>query len=234
MNLDRFKKWFSNYWYHYKWVTIVVIFFATVIGIGIYQMADKESFDSNILYAGPAILNKDQTEGIEAAFEAVMPSDFNGDKVKSVFINRFTILSDEQILEKQEEAAKEDDVIYYDPSQRTNSLSQIGTLFSVGEVSICLVDEYVYNIYRSQDAFVKLEELLGYKPEYARDNCSVYLKDTPFGQYFDALDALPEDTILCVRKSAVFSDKSKKKANEQYAFEQKLFCAIIEYSAPEM
>ena len=234
MNLDGFKKWFSNYWYHYKGVTIVVIFLVTVVAIGIYQMADKESYDANILYAGPAILNKDQTEGIEAAFASIMPADHNEDGVKNVFTNRFTILSDEQIIEKQEEAAQDDDVVYYDPTQRNNSLSQIGTLFSVGEVSICLVDEYVYKIYRSQDAFLPLEEVLGYKPEYARDNCSVYLKDTPFGQYFDALKALPEDTILCVRKSAVFSDKSKKQANEQYAFDKKLFGAIFEFEAPEM
>lgn len=234
MNFDSVKKWFSNYWYHYKWVTITVVFFVTVFAIGIYQMVDKESYDSNVLYAGPAILNKDQTAGIESAFASIMSTDHNEDGVKNVFINRFTILSDEQILEKQEEAVKEEDTLYYDPTQRTNTLSQIGTLFSVGEVSICLVDEYVYNIYRSQNAFLPLEELLGYKPEYARDNCSVYLKDTPFGQYFDALNALPEDTILCVRKSAVFSDKSKKKANEQYAFDQKLFAAIIEFEAPEM
>lgn len=232
--MEKFKKWFDNYWYHYKWHTIVVIFFMTVAIIGITQMASKESYDCNLLYAGPAILNKDQTGGIEAAFSAVMPSDHNEDGKKTVFINRFTILSDEQIKKKQEEAEAENDALYYDPTQRTNVLSQIGTIFSVGEASICLVDEYVYNIYRSQDAFLPLEELLGYKPEYARDNASVYLKDTPFAEYFDALDVLPEDTILCIRKSAVFSDKSKKKANEQYAFEQELFRAIIEFEAPEL
>lgn len=232
--MEKFKKWLDNYWYHYKWHTIVVVFFVSVAIIGITQMASKESYDCNLLYAGPAILNKDQTEGIEDAFAAVMPSDHNEDGKKSVFINRFTILSDEQIKEKQEEAEKENDALYYDPTQRTNVLSQIGTIFSVGEASICLMDEYVYNIYRSQDAFLSLEDLLGYKPEYARDSASVYLKDTPFGEYFDALDALPEDTILCIRKSAVFSDKSKKQANAQYAFEKELFCAIIEFEAPEL
>lgn len=197
-------------------------------------MASKESYDCNFVYAGPAILNKDQTEGIEAAFSAVMPKDYNEDGKKTLFINRFTILSDEQILEKQEEAEAENDSLYYDPTQRTNVLSQISTIFSVGDASICLMDEYVYNIYRSQDAFISLEEVLGYKPEYARDNTSVYLKDTPFAQYFDALDVLPEDTILCIRKTAVFSDKSKKKANAQYAFEQDFFRSIIEFEEPEL
>ena len=232
--MEKFKKWFDNYWYHYKWHTIVVIFFMTVAIIGITQMAEKESYDCNLLYAGPAILNKDQTAGIESAFAMVMPKDHNEDGKKSVFTNRFTILSDEQIIEKQEEAEKDNDTLYYDPTQRTNVLSQISTLFSVGEASICLLDEYVYNIYRSQDAFLPLEDVLGYKPEYARDNTSVYLKDTPFAQYFDALDVLPDDTILCIRKSAVFTDKSKKKANEQYAFEQDLFRAIIEFEEPEL
>ena len=197
-------------------------------------MTAKESYDCNLIYAGPAILNKDQTEGIESAFAMIMPRDYNKDGKKTVFTNRFTILSDEQIIEKKEEAEKDNDTLYYDPTQRTNSIAQINTLFSVGEASICMMDEYVYNLYRSQGAFLALDEVLGYTPEYARDNTSVYLKDTPFAQYFDALDALPEDTILCVRKSAVFSDKSKKKANEQYAFELDLFRAIIEFQEPEM
>lgn len=232
--MEAIKKWFSNYWYHYKWVTVVVIFLATVVGIGIYQMASKDSYDTNVLYAGPAILNKDQTAGIESALASILPSDHNQDKEKSVFLNRFTILSDEQIQEKQEEATSEEDWVYYDPASRNNTLSQISTLFSVGEVSVCLVDEYVYNIYRRQDAFIRLEEVLGYVPEYARDDYSVYLMDTPFGEYFDACKALPEDTVLCIRKTAVFSDKSKKKANAQYAFDQALFKAIIEFEIPEL
>lgn len=232
--MEKFKKWFSNYWYHYKWVTLVTLFFVVVFGIGIYQMASKDTYDINVLYSGPAILNKDQTAGIENAFVSILPNDHNDDKEKSILLNRFTILSEEQLAEKQAEAKAENDSVYYDPTSRTDTISQITTLFATGEVSVCLMDAYVYNIYLREGAFVSLEEMLGYVPEYARDNYSVCLADTPFGQYFDALKVLPEDTVLCFRKEAVFAGGSKKKSNAQYEFDKSVFRAIFEFEAPSL
>lgn len=232
--MEKFKKWFENYWYHYKWTTIVVLFFAIVIAIGVYQMAAKDTYDINVLYTGPILLNQDQTVGIEEAFEAVLPRDFNEDEEKSVLIHRITVLSDEQLAAKQEEAAKEDDQVYFDLKSRSDNISQVTTLFATGETTICLMDPYMYNMYLSQGAFLTLEEILGEKPAYARDDYSVKLADTPFGQYFDALQALPEDTVLCIRKAAVFSGGSKKKANEQYEFDKEVFQAIFTFTPPEL
>ena len=232
--MEKMKKWFENYWYHYKWVTIVVLFFATVLGIGVYQMATKDTYDINILYTGPILLNQDQTKGIEDAFSAILPEDFNEDEEKSVLVNRITILSDEQLASKQEEAEKEGDQVYFDPKTRKDSISQVTTLFATGETTICLMDPYLYNMYLAQDAFLPLTEVLGEAPEYARDAYSVKLSDTPFGQYFEALSALPEDTVLCIRKAAVFAGGSKKAAAAQYEFDQSVFQAIFEFEAPEL
>jgi hypothetical protein len=232
--MEKLKKWLSNYWYHYKWVTIVVLFFATVLGIGVYQMATKDTYDINILYSGPVLLNQDQTLGIEDAFEAILPHDFNKDEEKSVLIHRITILSDDQLAAKQEEAKQEGDQVYYDLKTRKDNISQVTTLFATGETTICLMDPYMYNMYLAQDAFLPLAEVLGEKPVYARDDYSVKLADTPFGQYFEAFRALPEDTVLCIRKAAVFSGSSKKKANEQYEFDQDVFRNIFTFAPPEL
>ena len=232
--MEKFKKWFENYWYHYKWTTIVVLFFVIVIGIGVGQMATKDTYDINILYSGPILLNQDQTVGIEDAFEFVLPRDFNEDEEKSVLIHRITVLSDEQLAAKQEEAAKEDDKVYYDLKTRSDNISQVTTLFATGETTICLMDPYMYNMYLSQGAFLTLEEVLGEKPSYVRDDYSVMLADTPFGQYFEALQVLPEDTVLCIRKAAVFSGGSKKKSGEQYEFDKEVFQAIFAFTPPEL
>ncbi len=232
--MENFKKWLSNYWYHYKWVTIVVLFFATVFGIGIYQMASKATYDINVLYSGPILLNKDQTLGIEKAFSEILPADFNEDGERSALVHRITILSDEQMEAKQEEAQKEDDTVYFDLKTRKDSISQVTTLFSTGEVTICLLDPYMYEMYNRQGAFLSLEEVLGEKPAYARDNNSVRLFDTPFGQYFDALKVLPEDTVLCVRKAPVFVGASKKSAEAQYNFDKSVFEALFRFTPPEL
>ena len=76
--MEKIKKWLENYWYHYKWATIIVLFFVTVFAIGIYQMASKSDYDTQIVYAGPVILmSEDQVEGVSDAFEAILPSDYD-------------------------------------------------------------------------------------------------------------------------------------------------------------
>lgn len=228
--MEKIKKWLENYWYHYKWATIIVLFFVTVFAIGIYQMASKSDYDTQIVYAGPVILmSEDQVEGVSDAFEAILPSDYDGDGDKTILLHDFTILSDEQYQQKLEEA---EGALAFDPSTRTNYIQSIMTLYSTGESSISLLDPYVYNIFRRQDAFVPLAEVLGEKPEYALDDYTVRLSDTPFGQYFGSLDALPEDTVLCFRKASQLSTSDKVKA--QYEFDRKLFAAIFTFEPPEL
>ena len=43
-------KWLDNYWYHYKWVTLAVVFFVTVFSALTAQMLTKEKPDAVILY----------------------------------------------------------------------------------------------------------------------------------------------------------------------------------------
>ncbi|MBO5779086.1 MAG: hypothetical protein J6R82_05925 [Clostridia bacterium] len=228
--MEKIKKWFENFWYHYKWHTIVTLFFVTVIAIGVYQMAAKEEYDTQIIYAGPVLLmGEDQIEGINAAFKAIVPEDYNEDGKKTIQIHDFTILSDEQYAEKVEEAGGS---VAFDPSTRRSYISNIMTLYSTGESSVSLLDPYVYNIFLGQSAYLPLEEVLGEKPEYALDDYSVRLADTPFGEYFDALDVLPEDTVICFRKPTELS--SAKEAKEQYEFDKKLFQAIFTFTPPEL
>ena len=228
--MDKMKKWLSNYWYHYKWTTIILLFFAVVLVMGIYQMAAKKGYDTQIVYAGPVLLlQEDQIEGINQAFQAILPKDHNEDGQRNIQLHDFTILSDEQYQQKLEE---EGGSIAFDPSTRSNYISNIMTLYSTGETSISLLDPYVYNLFAYESPYVKLEEILGEKPEYAIDDYSVRLADTPFGQYFDALDVLPEDTVLCFRKAAALS--SSDRTAEQYAFDRDLFIAIFTFQPPEL
>lgn len=228
--MQKIRKWLENYWYHYKWTTIVVAFFVIVLGIGIFQMATKEEYDLDVLYTGPEMLTVEEKRDLANAFSSVMSKDFNEDGTKSVLINDITILSDEQIAEKEAEAKAESDSLYYDYSNREDAISRVSTLISTGETVICLMDEYMYEKYASQNAFQKLEDVLGEKPEYAIDDCAVYLSDTPFGKYFSACMALPADTILCVRKPSVISNGNKSKAEEHYDFAVETFRALFEFS----
>lgn len=232
--MQKIIKWLDNYWYHYKWVTIVAIFLVLVIGIGIFQMCTKEDYDIDVLYTGPAILNADQKRDLAAAFASVMSDDYNDDGEKTVMINDITVLSDDQLEEKKAEAAAESDWVYYDYKNRENAINNVTTLITTGETVICLMDDYMYQKYKSQNAFLPLSDLFESVPEYALDEYSVYLSDTPFGKYFSACMALPADTLLCIRRPSVLSSGSSKKAAEaQYQLCVETFKCLFTFSVGE-
>lgn len=39
----------ANFWFHYKWHTVFVIFFAVVISIGVTQCLDRETYDGRVV-----------------------------------------------------------------------------------------------------------------------------------------------------------------------------------------
>lgn len=230
------KEKLENFWYHYKWTTIVVLFFAVILVVGIVQMVGREDYDTQILYAGPSVtmIQSGSEDAINRAFCQLLTTDRNEDGKINLLFRSFAVISDEQLAEKQEQAAAEGDHVYYDASLRREAISEIGTLLATGEVSICLMDPYVYGIYSEQEAFVPLEEVLGYVPDFALDDCSVYLKDTEFGSYFTAFSALPDDTLLCIRKKAYTTGiTASKKQKEAYEYNCDLFRAIFAFQSPD-
>ena len=81
----------DNFWYHYKWHTIVTLFFVVVFGICIGQMASKDKVDAYIMYAGPSAFFASEIEEMQSAFETVMP-DLNGDGKKVVYERELPII----------------------------------------------------------------------------------------------------------------------------------------------
>ena len=96
--MNKFLKWFDNYWYHYKWHTIVGAFVAVFLVIVIGQMASKEKVDVYIMYAGPKSFTPAVIHEIEDAFEDIMP-DLNGDGKKIVQFTDIMYLTDKKIEE---------------------------------------------------------------------------------------------------------------------------------------
>ena len=83
----RFLKWLDNYWYHYKWVTIVVAFFIIVFSVCTLQMCSKEKNDLIIVYAGEAFVSSEKAESIKSVINAVMPEVFLQTEHKNSYSN---------------------------------------------------------------------------------------------------------------------------------------------------
>lgn len=234
--LRKILKWLDNFWYHYKWVTLVTIFFVVTLTIIIVQMITKTNPDCNILYGGPAVLTANQTKEIENAFNALLPEDYNGDGEKNISLQSITLMTKEQLTAAEAQAAENSSVFIYDPKSLENNKTSFSTQLFSGEYVICLIDPEQYKNAHNAGGFTPLSELFGENdiPEYAYDDCALILSETYFSKFFTAMSALPDDTLICVRKmSSVSALKGKKKAEEEYNNQLRLYYNIIAFTPPE-
>ena len=234
--LRKIFKWLNNFWYHYKWVTLVTAFFTVTLLIIIIQMITKTNPDSNILYGGPAVLTANQTKEIENAFNALLPEDFNGDGEKITSLQAITLMTKEQIAKAEAEAAENSSVFVYNPQSLENNKTSFSTQLFSGEYVICLIDPEQYKNAYKAGGFAPLSELFGENniPEYAYDDCALLLSETNFSKFITAMSVFPDDTLICVRKmSSVSAIKGKSKAEREYNNQLRLFYSIIAFTPPE-
>lgn len=228
-------KWLDNFWYHHKWAVIISSFFAVFILIGIVQMATRTEYDLKMVYAGPSVMIADEkAEKVRTVFAGFVEKDITGDGKKTVLLNAYSVLSDEQLKHMNDEAKKENDSVYYDSSLRENAIKDVSTLLATGEVTICLFDEYVYGRFAGRDFFVALSDVLGYKPEQSYDDYAVRVGDTDFGKFFMSDGPIPDDTLICIRKPAYLTGTGdSKEMTEEYETALTTFAKILRFKAPE-
>ncbi len=226
---SKVKNWFSNYWYYYKWGVIIVGAFAVILTICLVQCATKEKYDVNIMYTGPHIFEVGEKDALSSAFEQIM-DDYNGDGKTVADIMDMTAFTDDQIRNAVGENPEEELLIKYAP-YTVDRVRQNFTSAISGDGYVCLIDKYWYDILKSNNAIVTLNEVLGYTPENAIDEYSVYLCDLEFYKFFtDSVGKLPEDTIVCFRVMPTTSSIiGRKEAKEMYSYSIKLFRAMFEF-----
>ena len=77
--MSKFLKWLDNYWYHYKWHTIIVTFFLVIGIISTVQIFNKESYDAYVMYVGGQDIPDTQYYDILQSLKAVS-SDYDANK----------------------------------------------------------------------------------------------------------------------------------------------------------
>ena len=223
-------KWLENFWYHYKWITIIFAFFAVAVIIMTAQFFTRDKYDAMILYTGPKLPNANETLEIEAAFEDVLGEDYDGNGKREVTLNSLFLMTDEQLKDDKYLYDEEGNPLYINTGDMVTTKQQFTTQIFVGEAVICLLDPAWYELVAKKDAFVPLNELVDSVPENAYDECALYLRNTGFGQYFTALNAFPEDTLICFRRMSSTSGlKNEKKEEQRYEFNKRFFVDLIEF-----
>ena len=196
----------DNFFYHYKWHTIIALFLAVAILVCCLQTCSKEEFDVEIMYAGPKNLNDKQAVlDIQNAF-AQVATDENGDgKTVSRLVAYWV---DERFYEGDTEELEGADIAYFANNSLNNEQAYHDEI-AAGNLSICLVSPYLFYQVHKEGGFMRIDELCPELDESlyrvgedgSVNHYAVVLSKTAFGD-LAGLSSLPEDTILCIRKPA--------------------------------
>lgn len=221
----------ENFWYHYKWHSIVAAFVIVAILICSLQMCRKEKYDGYIMYAGDyavsRVENNDVAEYVKfvSSLKKVTPdTDENGIPNPS-FLDLYA-----PTPEELEDASNE---IYSFTNENFSRLQY--ELVSGSEYYICFLSSANYEKYKIFSDVQLFTPLASYVPEGVTveyyDDCAIYLGSLEFSS-LEGIDALPDDTVVCLRTlSAVASvfDKNENARNRECA--EQILKNILSYTS---
>lgn len=214
-------RWFDNYWYHYKWTTIIVAFFLAVFVICTLQMCQKEEDDMTVIYAGPAFVSANDREAVCKVFENILPEDYNGDGMKKVGLSSYHIYSKEQI-----EAIEERGELV-DRNYITKNNEEFYDYVMTGEAVVCLLDPSIYESLKSGNRLSELSAALGYECALSSDGYGIRLSELDAYKEYSVMQVLPEDTVVCILTKGLFGRTSKQ---AEYDRDKQMLRALIEFT----
>ena len=223
---------FENFWYHYKWPTLIIAFFALFFLIAIAQMSSKPKYDAHLLYAGPTYLDGEVVaeilQSVEKAADQAYditdnPADYSGDGMLNCDFNKIVY-----VPTLTAEEYKEND-IYFNGVENLSARGQFDNLIMIGEYVVLMIDKSLYDETVGTGAFCKLSDILDTVPENAYDECGILLADLPICVE-NGFRQLPDDTVLCCRgKSYVNNFNKRVQEDSLYEAQVELFRQIVAY-----
>lgn len=212
--MNKFKTWFENYWYHYKWVTIISVFFSIAFIVCLVQCSSKEKYDMYALYAGPFFIGSEQSAELSDAINDHM------DKEKqSVCINSFVYVS-----EKTKEEYKKGDA-YINEGINMQQTSDFFDFLYTASFNMLIVDPELYSKIEKEEILTPISEI---SDAASVDGYCIRLSDTDLAHKYKIFRDMPDDTLLCFRKYILIQSMSKQNSKEEYEYQKSVFKKIIE------
>ncbi len=222
-----FKQRIKNFWFYYKWHTLIVLFFVIVITVMAVQHLGREKYDIRILYGGPAIIGEQTSIEITNAFQSVLAEDYNKDGKKKVELYDLIIMNSDELNKAYENGVSP---YFLNESTVADNVELMNFHASVAEYLIYIIDEDYYKGLYDNSVFVKLD-VFGVKGGERYDDCAIYLHSLDFTELYSVFDVFPQDTLICVKRVQVRDGKSRAEKLQQNHMQ--FFKAVVEFKLPE-
>lgn len=227
-----FKK-LDNFWYHNKWKVIISLFFILVLTVCVLQTCEKREYKAEIVFGGKCKLDKAQMTGLRSALSRLV-NDGEADP-ELVYVYEYEIFSEEELKKTNEEynrllkeAGGDISAVvggyYVDPTRNTSEYKAYNNMTMTGEALVYIVSPFLYDSLKSANRLVDLSGIYDDMPDGAVDNFGIKYSSTDLYDRYTGARVFPEDSIICLLKPTVVSQKNKPEA---YKEAEKLFKSIV-------
>ncbi len=211
--------WLDNFWYHYKWHSLIALFLVFTISVCTLQMCNKEEYDVYIVYAGQKEIKRTSNGGfseyqlITSSLEQISGDfDESGDTLVSL-LDLF-MLSNKEIKEVE---ANDDYEVNYTLLRENQEKFYDTMLYS--SYYVCLLSDTLYEEYREISGvkvFAPLSPYVGEGDYKYLDEGAVYLHGSGLSfAELPGIKELPDNTVICIRTLSAVASHFSKEENEE-------------------
>ena len=220
----------ENFWYHYKWQSLIALFLVLTLVICSVQLCTREEYDVHVLYAGPNDVRMTASEGL-SEYRVLYSSlklcveDYDGNGEVLPNFQTLFLPSAEEIEEINRINKEQDTKLEVQTHVVMENADQFDGLMLISDYYLCFLSEANYLSYRSRadGFFVPLAPYVGEADVtyYAGAADAVYLNSTAFGT-LPGFEDLDEGTLICLRSvSEVAKRADRKGSTKKFAAAEK-------------
>lgn len=214
--MENAKKWLENFWYHYKWMTIIILFFATALCVCLVQCSAKSEYDMYTLYAGPLYIGGEQSEQLKDAVNDHMEANR-----QNVCINSFVYVSEKKRSEYEQGDA------YVNQGINMQQTSDFFDFLYTASFNMIIVDSELYSMIRKEEILTPISDI-SINTSNTYDEYAVRLYDTSLPDKYAVFKNMPEDTLLCFRKNVLIQSIANNNNKDLYEYQMNVFKKMIE------
>ncbi len=225
-------KWLDNFWYHYKWTVLIVAFFVITFAFCFSQCTQRRVSDSYITFVGGYTPQLEEIAAIEQIFYQIHQQT-DVQKATSVGFSSYPFYTEGELkaLYTNPETGEVDTYGFALAKQSNKDrYDSFSSYMMTGECSIWLVSNYIYENKFRESMAVELSKNFDVLPSSAYDEYAIRLGDTELYQYYDALQVLPEDTLIVL--SPAFAVYGAASNEARYKAVVELYRSIVNFQAP--
>lgn len=210
----------ANFFYHHKWHIAVAVFVLVLAAASVLAFfSSGGSSDITVMYAGPQELFANTGGAVASAIRSVRTSETE----ESVELADIPYYSPEDM-------ARLGDAYTLDEAGNARCLTEFREELTYGDTVFFMLSPQLYEEVR--DSLVPLAEIFGEVPASAADDRSVTLGETDFYKFFTAVQVLPEDTRICMRRASALDAYSEERGAKTDELCKALFRDIVGFVSP--